>query len=217
METGIMTASVTSVSNGLNKNRFTAADNSGFLSADATKEQWRLWASEQSARDLVQSSSLIASHLSTWIKGGATVLSFLPMPGEVDLTELEQLHLHLVTTRTPSKGWLTVHRWDAPREDHRWGFEQPERGAEEFRGKIDVALVPGAAFDNVGHRLGHGRGYYDELLSRLDIPIVIGVCPLHISVPNLPHEDHDVLMTHLVNERGVARLRTGDGSTDAKN
>ena len=128
------------------------------------------------------------------------------MLDEVDLGELEQRHLELVMTRTPDAGWLTVHAWHAPRETHRWGFEQPAPEAVVFTGEIDIALVPGVLFDTAGGRLGHGKGYYDELLTRLGVPVRIGVAPGALIVPVLPAQDHDVRMTHLVSERGVQEV-----------
>lgn len=33
--------------------------------------------------------------------------------------------------------------------------------------KLDLMFMPGMAFDHLNHRLGHGRGFYDRYLSRL--------------------------------------------------
>ena len=58
--------------------------------------------------------------------------------------------------------------------------------------ELDVVVVPGVAFDRVGHRLGHGQGYFDRFLDTLsaDIP-VIGLCFDFQLVATLPHEPHD--------------------------
>ena len=70
---------------------------------------------------------------------------------------------------------------------------------------IDVALIPGVAFDAEGHRLGRGRGYYDRFLSHLStVPesvegveglishLLIGVCFDFQKVDAVPHDAHDI-------------------------
>lgn len=58
-------------------------------------------------------------------------------------------------------------------ETNRWGIPEPsDEDAAEMEdavvsGNVDLVLVPGMAFDNECRRLGHGRGYYDSFISRL--------------------------------------------------
>jgi 5-formyltetrahydrofolate cyclo-ligase len=59
---------------------------------------------------------------------------------------------------------------------------------------IDVAFVPGMAFDGDGYRLGRGGGFYDKLLPHLHRAFKVGVafgCQL---VHKVPIELHDVKM-----------------------
>ncbi|MBP5381431.1 MAG: 5-formyltetrahydrofolate cyclo-ligase [Bacteroidaceae bacterium] len=70
-------------------------------------------------------------------------------------------------------------------------------GAEILRSaydEIDLALVPGMAFDDGGHRLGRGRGYYDRLLPLLSKTYKLGVCFPFQCVEKLPLEAHDISM-----------------------
>lgn len=59
--------------------------------------------------------------------------------------------------------------------------------------RLDLALVPGVAFDLQGRRLGRGKGFYDRLL-----PAVRGTrCGVGFDVqlvPEVPVETHDVLL-----------------------
>lgn len=51
------------------------------------------------------------------------------------------------------------------------GIMEPTTDAEEILpSQVDLAIIPGVAFDRQGNRLGHGKGFYDRLLPELDCP-----------------------------------------------
>ena len=57
---------------------------------------------------------------------------------------------------------------------------------------IDIAIVPGIAFDEKGCRLGTGEGYYDRLIP--DLPVTTRKVALTMEeqmVPQIPMESHD--------------------------
>lgn len=62
----------------------------------------------------------------------------------------------------------------------------------ERYGEIDLALIPGMAFDRDGHRLGRGRGYYDRLLPRLSRAYTLGICFPFQLVDHVPSLSHDI-------------------------
>jgi 5-formyltetrahydrofolate cyclo-ligase len=63
---------------------------------------------------------------------------------------------------------------------------------------IDVAIIPGMAFDAAGHRLGRGKGYYDRFLSRIPHAYKIGLCFSWQMVDSVPSNQHDVVMDAVV-------------------
>lgn len=71
---------------------------------------------------------------------------------------------------------------------------------------VDVALVPGVAFDPHGGRLGQGGGHYDRLLPRLPASCVrIGTCFACQVVPRVPRDEHDATVNVVVTDRAVYR------------
>lgn len=46
-----------------------------------------------------------------------------------------------------------------------WNIPEPVDGIEIDSEKIDVVFVPLLAFDKQGHRVGYGKGFYDQFLS----------------------------------------------------
>lgn len=83
------------------------------------------------------------------------------------------------------------------------GFEKLEKGLfgtsfpfpeNTFSGKLDLILVPGAAFDRKGNRLGYGGGYYDRFLMEHPDSVKIGLAFPFQVLESLPVEPHDCKM-----------------------
>lgn len=64
---------------------------------------------------------------------------------------------------------------------------------------IDLAIIPGVAFDLKGHRIGYGKAYYDKLIPDLKCPKISLAYNLQI-VDNIPAEKHDQPVDLLITE-----------------
>lgn len=156
-------------------------------------------------------SARITVALGAWSRLRGRVLLYLPLPDEPDLRSIEGPEL--CVTRTPDAGGpLTIHQLGGQLEQHHLGFDQPIASEPEIDpSTIDMALVPGLAFDRNGHRLGRGSGYFDRLLPQLpERALRVGVAPQAVVVDRLPSEPHDVTMTHLVTELGITPVVSTD-------
>ncbi len=68
--------------------------------------------------------------------------------------------------------------------------------------KIEVVIVPGAAFDERGNRIGFGKGYYDRLLKRLEKRIPrIGLAYEFQIIPNIPAGEWDIPVHTIITEK----------------
>ncbi len=47
---------------------------------------------------------------------------------------------------------------------NQWNIPEPEGGIEISPGKLDLVFIPLLAFDKTGHRIGYGKGFYDQFL-----------------------------------------------------
>ena len=136
-----------------------------------------------------------------------TIMAYWPLPDEVDIRPLlEWLVTEGKTVLLPKvtgSETMELRRYTSSADLQEGAFHIMEPIGEPFTDyeKIDVALIPGMAFDAAGHRLGRGRGYYDRFLtahfspltSHLS-PLLIGVCFPFQRVPAVPVEDHDVVI-----------------------
>jgi 5-formyltetrahydrofolate cyclo-ligase len=178
----------------------------------ATKAAWRRWAKAQrDALPVEALSARVVEHLRAWegYRQAAHLLVYAAFGSELDLSALLQDDKRFYFTRTASESRdLTLHAAEGGLERHRYGYVQPKAGAALVAPEqIDLALVPGLAFDERGVRLGYGLGYFDRLLPRLrpQVPRV-GITADALVVPALPHEPHDMRMTHLASESGIWKV-----------
>ena len=72
--------------------------------------------------------------------------------------------------------------------------------------KIDCVIVPGAAFDFFGNRLGLGGGYYDRFLKKISAKKIALAFDFQIT-KNLPIESHDVPVDFIFTEKNFFDVR----------
>lgn len=80
-------------------------------------------------------------------------------------------------------------------------YRIPEPSGDEFKEieTIELAIIPGVAFDRHGNRLGRGKAYYDKLLPGLDA-MKYGVCFDFQLMDKLPANTCDVRMNKVFTE-----------------
>ena len=132
-------------------------------------------------------------------RGARSLSCFLPTRNEPDVRGfLEWARDEGIETLLPSAredGRLEWIRADGD-EVRRgaFGIDEPlgERLGPSAVGGVDLMLVPAAAVDLRGNRLGWGRGYFDRCLAALvDPPPVFAVVFEHELVDRVPIEPHD--------------------------
>ncbi len=176
----------------------------GEASEVTPKERLRKEMAGRLPTDPSAASDLLVARLEALFGRPERVVTFSALPDEPDIAGFRRPDMLL--TRTPDEGWLTLHPADVPLERHRWGFLQPRSDAPEVDPReVDVVLVPGVAFGEDGSRLGHGKGYYDELLSRMPLARRIGITWECRMVAAVPMGEHDMPMHAVVTEDRVRR------------
>jgi 5-formyltetrahydrofolate cyclo-ligase len=58
---------------------------------------------------------------------------------------------------------------------NRYGVPEPNNGLEVPVSKIEVVFLPLLAYDKTGHRVGYGKGIYDQFLSECPEALKIGL------------------------------------------
>jgi 5-formyltetrahydrofolate cyclo-ligase len=149
------------------------------------------------------------------IPRGAVVSGFMPMKSEINplpllkrlAAEGAKLALPVVAGRGKP---LIMRAWEfgGPLEAGVWGIRQPKADAPEI--DPDILIVPLAAFDRAGHRIGYGAGYYDMTVTRLrgiKSVVVIGIGFAVQEIPRVPATERDARLDLVLTEREIFDFR----------
>jgi 5-formyltetrahydrofolate cyclo-ligase len=89
-----------------------------------------------------------------------------------------------------------------------WGIREPKPEAPEVF--PDILLVPLAAFDRAGHRIGYGAGHYDRTIQRLremKHVTAIGVCFAVQEIEHVPATAFDQRLDLVLTEDEIVDFR----------
>jgi 5-formyltetrahydrofolate cyclo-ligase len=190
-------------------------------SPDTTKSTLR--AAALAARDALTSAHRAAAAEAIALRGlpfeitpGAIVAGYSPIRSEIDPVPLMrklagpdvQLALPVIMAGDQPlkfRAWSPADRL----QRGRLGILEPSAYAEEVI--PDILLVPLAAFDRAGHRIGYGAGHYDrtlEQLRKLKAIKAVGVAAAVQEVEAVPALLHDAALDYVLTETQVLDFRS---------
>jgi 5-formyltetrahydrofolate cyclo-ligase len=161
-------------------------------------------------------STIAARDFPVPVAKGAIVSGFSPMKSEINPIPLmrklfdagAQLALPVIVGRGKP---LIMRAWKFgdPFKAGQWGIREPVAEAPEVY--PDILIVPLAAFDRRGHRIGFGAGYYDMTIAALRAKKKVTAVGIAFSVQEIervPSTDRDARLDFMLTEREVIDFRS---------
>jgi len=149
------------------------------------------------------------------VPAGCCVSGFFPLRTEINplplLRRIAEAGAKLAFPIVVGRGRPLLFRtWSfgAPLGSGVWGIREPLPDAPEV--DPDILIVPLAAFDRIGHRIGYGAGYYDMTLNRLRAakPVTaIGLAFSAQEIAQVPATPRDAKLDLVLTEREVIDFR----------
>jgi 5-formyltetrahydrofolate cyclo-ligase len=142
----------------------------------------------------------------------ARIAAFIPTPSEppiaAALNNLIATGVSVIVPVSKPDGLLD---WVELSEDAIWSTQKdeftmpvPTVGDRVTAGSLDAVLVPAAAVDRDGNRLGWGKGFYDRFLEQVEgNPLVIAVVFDSDVVVAVPTESHDAPVGAILTETEI--------------
>jgi 5-formyltetrahydrofolate cyclo-ligase len=189
--------------------------------ANQTKQQLRAAALAKrdglsDAQRAAAAESIAARGLPFAFAAGAFVSGYAPIRNEIDPAPLmKKLAAHGARLALPSvnaRGRSLIFRAWSPGDRltlGALGIPEPSPAAAEVI--PDIMLVPLAAFDRAGHRIGYGAGHYDYTFAHLRKTKAVAGIGLAFAVQEIeavPALSHDVALDYVLTETDTFDFRS---------
>lgn len=138
------------------------------------------------------------------IRQAETILMYYSLPDEVythDAADaLVQMGKKVLLPAVTGESTMQLHIYEnaADLRCGAYGIMEPSGRVFSDLQKIDVAVVPGMAFDRHHHRMGRGKGYYDRFLPSIPQAYKIGICFQFQYIDSIPCTPLDISMDEVI-------------------
>ncbi|MFO7722111.1 MAG: 5-formyltetrahydrofolate cyclo-ligase [Bacteroidales bacterium] len=160
-----------------------------------------------SENEVLNRSSVIIGKIEVMLEflKAKTVLIYWSLPEEVQTHEFIRKWSDIKSFVLPqvSGTRLILRRFDPGgkmKKGKKLNIMEPTGEVIEDYSIIDLAIIPGVAFDKTGNRLGRGKAYYDKLLPDLVDTPKIGVAFDFQVLKSIPTDPHDVMMDYVITD-----------------
>jgi 5-formyltetrahydrofolate cyclo-ligase len=167
----------------------------------------------------IETRSLRACHrvfeLPEYVKA-EVIMVFLPLPTEIDTSALVlRAWQDRKRVLAPKVNWsqrrmvpVEIRSLTDDLAVSQMGIREPVAGIPCPISMIDLVMVPGLGFDEFGHRLGRGRGFYDRFLAHPDFRgVACGLAFAEQMNSSVPAGPLDRRVDTLVTDESVQRFK----------
>jgi 5-formyltetrahydrofolate cyclo-ligase len=177
---------------------------------EALRRRLRAERSALATDEVSAASAAVCAHAGAFLDGARAIAFYSATRGEIDPAPLARqarargvrlAYPRVASVQPPA---LAFHLVDGPETLGPGVFDIPAPPAgAPLAGALDVVLVPGVAFDEEGHRLGYGRGFYDRALAQHPGATRVGLCHRFQLLPRVPRRAGDEPVDFVITPDGA--------------